>query len=118
MLKNLKKILGINNHILPPPMEEVKMKIKITKDEPTPFSNYGKSDTTTTVKKSPIYIMIYSKTGKPITNKSLKFLGNSRKTGYPLYEVLDKTILDSLNYNKITYKEIIMTNGDVSSFAN
>lgn len=105
-----KSLFGIKEKTEHKVLEEVKMKIKVTKSEPTPFSsNYMSSGTTMTQKsqnKDPVYISLKSQV--IVKDSRLKFIQLSKKTGYPIYEVIsdDKSFLSKY---KGGYTEVIMS---------
>ena len=104
----LQTLFGKHVHLENKPLEEVKMKIKVTKSEPTPFGTYSgigqpSSGTTITSKtpKKPTFLNIYS--DKILKNSNITFVGMSKKTGYPVYELIgnDMSFLSGLKYTEV-----------------
>jgi len=123
MINFLKELFGKNKEQPSIPLETINMKIKVTKNEPpSPFSgDYSKSNNivsgTTTMKQTGSsnanYINIYN--NKIFTHSDLKYIGISKQTGYPIYELLSKNILSTLKQRSIKYVEVIMTPNTLST---
>lgn len=91
------------------PIEEIKMKVKVNLTKPTneEFGTYSgnvqkeKSPQTKKIR-DPVYISFNSRS--IINDERLEFLGNSTKTGFPIYAI-DKSNVNILRGTK--YTEII-----------
>lgn len=116
----LKKLFGKNLHLSSSPLEEVKMKIKITKDEPSQFGNIsgvGRQSTGTTItqkaqNKDPVFISLRNQV--VVRDSRLKFISMSKKTGYPIYEVIGDD-MSFLSKYSCGYSEIITSANKESS---
>lgn len=95
------------------PLEEIKMNVKVSKNIDTNHSknSYPSTGETISSKKPPIFISIYN--DKIIKNKYLTYIGQSKRTGYPIYSLEDGTDISFIKNKGFRVEEILNLNSSM-----